>query len=80
MDEVTKQNLTVQLDGEVIVQAKVLAARRGTSVSSLVAAEIQKLVEENERYEAARKRARRAMAHASPRGGRRWTREEIYDR
>jgi hypothetical protein len=78
--EFRKQNLTVQLDGEVIQQAKVLAARRGTSVSALVAMEIRKLVTEDERYEAARQRAEEALSHPRPRGGRRWTRDEIYDR
>ena len=39
---VTKRNLTVQLDEDVIQQAKVLAARRGTSVSTLVAAELSR--------------------------------------
>jgi predicted HicB family RNase H-like nuclease len=32
----SKRNLTVHVDDELIRQAKVLAARRGTSVSTLV--------------------------------------------
>ena len=32
-----KTNLTVQLEAETVLRAKVLAARRGTSVSALVA-------------------------------------------
>jgi hypothetical protein len=76
----TKQNLTIQLDGETVTQAKVLAAQRGTSVSALVATEIRRLVAQDERYQAARRRAERAMSNAKPRGGRHWTREEIYDR
>ena len=36
-----KRNLTVQLDEEVIRQPKLLAARRGTSISGLVAREPQ---------------------------------------
>lgn len=75
-----KQNVTIQLDGEVIRDAKVLAARRGTSLSAMLAAELQRLVAEDERYEAARQREEEALSHARPRGGRRWTREEIYDR
>jgi hypothetical protein len=35
-----RQNLTVQLDRETIRKAKILAAKRGTSVSALVAAQI----------------------------------------
>lgn len=49
-----KRNLTIQLDEETVAKAKVLAARRSTSVSKLVAHEIHKLVRENDAYERAR--------------------------
>jgi len=75
-----KRNLTVQLDDEVIRRAKVLAAKRGTSVSGLVAAELGRLVAEDERYEEAWRRARTAMGEATGRGGRRWDRDELHDR
>jgi hypothetical protein len=75
-----KRNLTVQLDEDVIRRAKVLAARRGTSVSTLVAAELERLVADDDRYEAAHRRAERALAGAAPRGGRRWRRDDLYDR
>lgn len=55
-----KRNLTVRLDEEIVAKAKVLAAGRSTSVSKLVAQEIQKLVGENEAYEHARTAA---LAH-----------------
>lgn len=76
----TKRNLTVQLDEDVIQQAKVLAARRGTSVSTLVASELARLVADDDRYEDSYRRARRALAGAAPRGGRRWSRDGLYDR
>jgi len=75
-----KRNLTVQLDDEVIRQAKVLAAKRGTSVSTLVASELERLVADDERYEQAWRRARRALGRAEPRGGRRWHRDELHER
>lgn len=74
-----KQNLTVQLDADVIRQAKVLAARRGTSVSGLVAQQLAALTAADERYERARESALRRMEQARDRGGRGWTREEIYE-
>jgi len=77
---VEKRNVTVQLDDDVIRQAKVLAAKRGTSVSRLVAGEIERLVAEDERYEEAWRRARRALGAATSRGGRRWSREELHER
>ena len=77
---VAKRNLTVQLDDDVIQQARVVAARRGTSVSQLVAHQIEELAEADQRYDQAWATARKAMAGASARGGRSWTREELYDR
>jgi len=55
-----KRNLTVQLDEETVVKAKVLAARRSTSVSGLVAHEINRLVGEDDAYGRARTAA---LAH-----------------
>lgn len=75
-----KRNLTVQLDDEVVQRAKVLAARRGTSVSALVAHELQQLVEADERYEKAWRQARKAMGQAQSHGGRRWQRDDLYER
>lgn len=75
-----KANLTLQLDEDVIRRARVVAAKRGTSVSALVARELADLVADDARYEEARARAERLMRAASPRGGRSWRREDLYDR
>ena len=45
-----KQNLTVQLDTVTIRKARILAAKRGTSVSAMVAAQIQESVDAEEAY------------------------------
>lgn len=73
-----KTNLTVQLDEDVIRRAKVVAAKRGTSVSALVARQLNDLAAEDDRYEAARKRAIELMDQATAHGGRNWTRDELY--
>ena len=52
-----KQNLTVSLDSAVIRKARIVAARRSTSVSGLVAQEIERLAGEEEAYERAKMRA-----------------------
>ncbi len=49
-----KRNLTVQLDEETVKKARVLAARRSTSVSKLVAQEIERLVGADEAYQRAK--------------------------
>ncbi|MEQ8833233.1 MAG: ribbon-helix-helix protein, CopG family [Miltoncostaeaceae bacterium] len=76
----TKRNVTVQLDEDVIRRAKVLAARRGASVSALIGIEIQRLVDEDDRYEAARERAMQALDDVVERGGRQWTRDALHER
>jgi Family of unknown function (DUF6364) len=75
-----KANLTLQLDENVIRRAKVLAAKRGTSVSALVALELDALVADEARYEEARSRAAELMASSAARGGRSWRRDELHDR
>ncbi|MEX1170966.1 MAG: DUF6364 family protein [Chloroflexota bacterium] len=73
-----KTNLTLQLDEEVIRRARVIAAKRGTSVSALLARELTELASEDARYEQAHARAEELMAKAKPRGGRTWTRDDLY--
>ena len=76
----TKTNLTLQLDEEVIRRARIVAAKRGTSVSALVARELAGLVEQDARYEEARARAEELMREAASRGGRSWRRDGLHDR
>ena len=73
-----KTNLTIQLDQSVVQRARVAAARRGTSISALVARQLEELVEREDRYEDARRRASELMDTAKRRGGRGWTRDDIY--
>lgn len=73
-----KTNLTLQLEVETVLRAKVLAARRGTSVSALVARTLDRMVEEDERYEAARSRAMELLERPPATGERTWTRDDLY--
>jgi hypothetical protein len=75
-----KRNLTVQLDEDVVQKAKVLAARRGTSISGLVARELEELVAWDARDVQARHRAVEFWAAWGPRGGRTWRRDELHER
>ena len=75
-----RANLTLQMDEEVIRRARILAARRGTSVSALAAARLQELVDEDDRVELARARAEAILKEAAQRGGRDWTRDDLRDR
>lgn len=75
------RNITLNLDEDVIQGARVLAARRGTSVSALLRAEIERLVREDRAYDAAREAALRRLKKGSHLGGGPLpSREELHDR
>jgi hypothetical protein len=75
-----KRNLTIQLDEATIRHARVAAAHRGMSLSGLVAQQLSRLVEADERYERARAVALQAMSEAADRSAPSWHREELYER
>ena len=79
--ETTKQNITVRLDRRTLRKAKVLAAKRNTSISGLLAAQIETLVGEDDAYEQAHRRALALLVQALSSGGTlESTRDECHDR
>ncbi|TDD51942.1 hypothetical protein E1288_13260 [Saccharopolyspora elongata] len=74
--------MTIQLDEAVIRRAKIAAARRHTSLSGLLAQQITKIADSDERYERAKQEALALMDEAARSGesAPSWTREELYDR
>jgi hypothetical protein len=76
----SRANLTLQLDTDVIRRARIVAAKRGTSISALAATQLAALVDEDERFDQARDRAVAILEQAAPRRGRKWTRDELHDR
>ena len=75
-----KQNLTVQLDRETIRRAKILAARKGTSVSTLIASHIKEAVQEDDAYAAARRAALEMLERGFHVGGGRPDRDALHER
>jgi len=77
----TRQNLTVSLTRQSLRKAKILAARRGTSISGLLAEQIELLVGEEEAYERARRQAAELLDQGFHLGGViRGTRDEWHER
>lgn len=58
-------NITLRVDDDLAREAKILAARRGTSVSGLIARELEQLVRSERNYDAARARALIRLAQAA---------------
>jgi hypothetical protein len=73
------RNVTVQLDEAVIHRAKIAAARRHTSLSGLLAQQITKIADSDERYERAKQEAFELMDKAarSDQSAPSWTRAEL---
>jgi len=76
-----KQNLTISLDRQTIQKAKVVAARRATSISGLVARQIEILVGEEEAYERAERQAMNLLDQGFHLGGVvRVSRDDLHER
>jgi len=56
-----KNNITLRVESDLIREAKVLAARRGTSVSAMLAKQLEEMVRDEKAYDAARRRAVRRL-------------------
>ena len=76
----TKHNITVAIDPALLKKARAVAARRGCSVSAMLAVELGQIVAEDARYTAARKQALALFATPLPLGGAPLSREEFHER
>ncbi|HEV2424277.1 MAG TPA: hypothetical protein VGZ29_05565 [Terriglobia bacterium] len=76
-----KQNITVAIDRMLLKRARVVAARRGTSISGLLAGELERLVNDAQEYERARARSLARMESGYHLGGGKLpSREELHER
>jgi hypothetical protein len=77
----TKQNVTVSLTRQTLRKARILAARRETSISGLLATQIEALVGEEEAYQRAERQATALLDQGFHLGGViRATRDEWHER
>ena len=76
-----KTNLTLKLDANLIREAKVLAAKQGTSVSRLLTDQLEALIRRDKVYERAKRRALTRLERGFNLG---WTppasRDELHER
>jgi hypothetical protein len=79
--ESVTQNITVRLNRRTLRKAKILAAKRNTSISGLLAEQIEALVGEDDAYEQAQRRALALLEQGFHLGGRiEATRDEWHER
>lgn len=75
-----KQNITLSLDSQLLKSARVLAAEQGTSVSKLLAAELERLVRSDRVYRQAREQALNVLDQGLHLGGGRPDRSALHER
>jgi hypothetical protein len=79
----TNQNITLSLPEEDLREARIIAARRGTSVSRLLAHMLRETVEQETGYAAARERSQARLREGLDLGtdGRvTWSRDDLHER
>jgi predicted transcriptional regulator len=79
--ETAKQNVTVRLDRQTVRKAKILAAKRNTSISRLLAQEIEHLISQDDAYEQAHSHAMALLDEGFHLGGKIVaSRDELHER
>ena len=74
-------NITIKVDANLARDARVFAARHGTSLSRLVAQQLERLVRGDQVYSAARRQALARLRQGYDMGGKGpLGREEVHDR
>jgi len=80
-DKAQKQNLTISISQETVRKARILAARRQTSISGLVAEQIENLVGAEEVYERSERSALALLERGFHLGGLMMvSRDELHER
>jgi len=74
------QNLTIRLAVAVVKKARIVAAKRGTSISALVASKIEEIAGDDDAYETAKRRAVRLLDRGFHLGGSAATRGALHER
>lgn len=76
-----KQNLTLSIEKNILKKGRVIAARRGISISKMISGVLKDIVENDDRYEAAKRNALQLLKRGIRLGGKiTWKREDLYDR
>ena len=76
-----KQNITLSLDKDLIRKSKIIAAQRETSISKMLSEELKRLIQHDEQYELAKRKAYANLKTGFHFGGKiTASREELHER
>jgi predicted transcriptional regulator len=79
-EDCVKTNITLKLDTDLLQEVKVLAARRGTSISRLMTDQIEELVQGEKAFDEAKRRALTRLDKDLDLGWTKPSREDLYER
>ena len=76
-----KQNVTISISRDTVRKARILAAKRSTSISALLAEQIEVLIDEEEAWERSQRSALAMLEHGFHLGGQApVSRDELHER
>ncbi len=74
-------NLTITVDEKVLKSARIMALQEGTSVNAVLREYLERYASKNQQYKQATQNILKiARASTSGSHGRKWTRDELYER
>ena len=77
----TKQNVTISVSPEIVRKARILAAKRSTSISALLAEQIEAMIGEEEVWDSSQRSALAMLEHGFHLGGQvPVSRDELHER
>jgi hypothetical protein len=76
-----KQNITLAIKKEILREAKLIAAQNDTSISKMLSDQLKEMIDKEEQYQAARRKALHALKKGFHLGGKiTWRREDLHER
>jgi len=56
-----KQNITLEIEKEILMKGKLIAAQNDTSISKMLSEQLEAMIDKEEQYQAAKRRALHAL-------------------
>ena len=76
-----KQNITLSIEKELLRKGRLIAAQNDTSISKMLSDQLKQMIDKEEQYQAARRKALHALKKGFHLGGKiTWRREDLYER
>jgi predicted transcriptional regulator len=80
-DRTAKQNLTISISPDTVRKARLLAAKRSTSISALLAEQLEALIGQEDQWERSERSALALLEHGFHLGGQSpVSRDELHER